>query len=667
MAVTRLEIRARGPYANGAAFGAAGVYERIDGTIHFAVDPAHPANALIVDLDKAARDDAGQVRFSADFCLLQPVDATKANRRLLFEVLNRGRKLVPRMLNHAAPTAVPTEAIDPGDGFLLRHGWTLAWCGWQWDTITSAALMGLDAPEAIEQAAGSRQRAAERRPIQGQILIQFQPNERSYNRLLADRIHQPYPAADVDDPDAVLTVRDWPGSPRTTIPRDQWRFARGGKDPAPDETHLWLSTEFQPGKVYEVVYRTRRCPVVGTGLLAVRDSVSFLHHSDAADNPCAGRIDCTFGFGMSQSGRFLRHFLYLGLNLDEGGRPVFDGINIHVAGARRGEFNHRFAQPSQQNTPSFGHLMPFTDDDETDPLTGQTDGLLRRQRALGGVPKVIATNTSAEYWRGDASLLHTDIAGKCDVEPPEEARVYLFASTQHGLGTVPLVDTDSNTGARGVHGFNAVDYAPLLRAALVNLDRWVTDGTAPPPSVFPRLANGTAVPGASVFAAYHGIPGVTRPDPELLPTIHRFDLGPDAAKGIGRYPAVAGEQYPNYVSTVDADGNETGGVCMPDVAVPVATYTGWDPRHPATGGEGQIIPMEGSTFPFARTAEERQRTGDPRPSLVERYRDRADYLARVESAAEELVATRYLLAEDVSLAVAIAAERWDAFSDDRSL
>ena len=175
------------------------------------------------------------------------------------------------------------------------------------------------------------------------------------------------------------------------------------------------------------------------------------------------------------------------------------------------------------------------------------------------------------------------MAGTRDVEPPEDARIYLFASTQHGPGTVPLVDTDTNTGARGMHGFNAVDYAPLLRAVLVNLDRWVTDGTPPPPSVFPRLADGTAVPGPAVLAAYHGIPGVTRPDPELLPTIRHLDLGPEAAQGIGHFPAVAGEWYPNYVSAVDTDGNERGGLRMPDVTVPIATYTGWDPRHPDDG------------------------------------------------------------------------------------
>jgi hypothetical protein len=653
MAVTRLEIRARGPYAEGRAFGEVGAYERIDGTMHFAVDPAHPANAAIVDLDRAARDAAGQVRFSADFCLVQPVDAAKGNGRLLFEVLNRGRKLVPRMFNRAAPTAVPTEEIDPGDGFLLRHGWTLAWCGWQWDTIASAALMGLDAPEVLDDSG---------QPIQGQILVQFQPNARAYNQLLADRVHRPYPAADVNDPDAVLTVRDWPGGPRTTIPRDQWRFARGGTEPTADDTTIWLGTEFKSGKVYEVVYRTRRCPIVGTGLLAVRDCAAFLHRSDAADNPCTGRVDRAYAFGMSQSGRFLRHFLSTGLNVDEAGRQVFDGVNIHVAGARRGEFNHRFAQPSQQHIASFGHLMPFADDEQTDPRTGATDGLMRRQRALGGVPKVVQTNTSAEYWRGDASLIHTDMAGTRDVEPPEDARIYLFASTQHGPGTVPLVDTDTNTGARGVHGFNAVDYVPLLRAVLVNLDRWVTDGTPPPPSAFPHLADGTAVPGPAALAAYHGIPGVTRPDPELLPAIRRLDLGPEAAQGIGHYPAIVGERYPHYVSAVDADGNERGGLRMPDITVPVATYTGWDPRHPATGGEGQIISMEGSTFPLAATADERQRTGDPRPARAERYRDRADYLARVRAAAEELVSARYLLAEDVGMAMQIAAERYDYFA-----
>lgn len=655
MTVMHLAIHSRAPHADGVAFGGTGPYERLDGTIGFAVEPGHAANRPIIDLDRAARDDTGRVRFQADFCLLQPREPARGNRRLLFEVLNRGRKLLPRMLDHAPPDAAPTARIDPGDGFLLRHGWTIAWCGWQWDVVRGPALLGLEAPQALEAVDGQA------RPIEGQVICQFQPNEALRDHLLADRVHRPYPAADLAAPDAVMTVRDAAGGPRATIPRDRWRFARAGADgaPVPDHTRVWLADGFAPGRVYEVVYRTASSPVVGAGLLAVRDAVAFLRHGDAAaGNPCAGRIDHTFGFGMSQSGRFLRHFLYLGLNLDEAGRPVFDGLLPHVAGARRGEFNSRFAQPSVQQTPGFGHLPPFADDEGPHPPAGAAGGLLGRQRALGGVPKIVSINTSAEYWRGDASLAHTDPAGTRDLALPPEVRAYLFAGTQHGLGTVPPPRVNANDGARGAHPFNALDYA-LLRAALVNLERWVTAGEAPPPSAVPRLADGTAVPARAALDAYRAIPGATLPDPARLPALCRYDLGPDADQGVGRYPAVAGAPYPAYVSAVDADGNEVAGVRMPDLVVPVATYTGWNPRAPESGGTGQIIPMQGSTFPFASDAAARERAGDPRPSVAERYRGRDDYLARVRRAAERLVAERYLLAEDVDLALRLAAERYD--------
>lgn len=654
MAVTRLEIRSRRPYADGQAFGEVGPYERFDGTIQFAVDPADAANRAIVDLDKAARDAEGRVRFWADFCLLQPANPLRGNRRLLFEVLNRGRKLVPRHFNRADPQPVPTEAIYPGDGFLMRHGWTIAWCGWQWDIVRNAALMGLEAPTALEE----NPYGVGDRPIQGQVAVEFQPNEPMLEKLLANRLHQPYPAADVDDPEAVLTVRAWPDGPRTTIPREQWRFATTKPAPGPSDSHVWLAGGFEPGKLYEVVYRTRICPVVGTGLLAVRDCVAFLRHGAVIDgNPCAGWTERTYGFGMSQSGRFLRQFLYLGLNLDEAGRQVFDGMIPHVAGARRGEFNQRFGQPSVQSTPGFGHLMPFTDDDQTDPLTGQTDGLLRRQRALGGVPKIITTNSSAEYWRGDCSLIHTDLAGERDVEPPPEERIYHFAGTQHGLGVVPLVDFNEGDGCRGANPFNAVDYSPLLRAALVNLDRWVTAGEEPPPSAFPRLADGSAVPAADVLETYRDIPGASVPDPDCLPGMRRIDLGSEASQGIGRYPAELGAPYPTYVSAVDADGNEVAGIRLPDLTVPVATYTGWNPRHEETGGAGQIIPMQGSTFPFAQDAAGRKQTGDPRRGTTERYSGGSAHRAEIDAAAKRLVEERHLLAEDVASIHQLAEQR----------
>jgi hypothetical protein len=660
MAVIKLEIASRQPFADGIAFGEAGAYERIDGTVRFAVDPAHAANEAIVDLDKAARDAQGRVHFAADFCILQPIDPARGSRRLVFEVTNRGRRNVSRHLNRAPSPAVLTDEIDPGDGFMMRHGWTVAWCGWQWDVVPGPGLLGLEAPQAL----------VDGQPIQGRVAVEFQPNAPATEKLLANRVHKPYPVADLDDPEAELSVRDWPGGERTTIPRAQWAFARdpssvraGCGSPVPDPAYLWLEGGFEPGKVYEVVYRTNTCPVVGTGLLAMRDFTAFLHHGSAVDgNPCAGRIDRTHGYGVSQSGRFLRHFLYLGLNRDEEGRQVFDGLLPQVAGGRRGQFNHRFAQPSDQSTPSFGHLMPFADDPQTDPLTGETGGLLDRQRALGGVPKVYAVNTSAEYWRGDASLIHGDIAGTRDVEPPADVRCYLFAGTQHGPGSVPLQHVNAADGATGVNGFNAVDYSPLTRAALLNLDRWVSEEADPPPSAFPRLGNGTAATADKVLERFRAVPGVTVPNPERRLSIWRTDLGPTAAEGVATLPAKLGERYQTFVSQVDGDLNELGGIQLPDLTVPVASYTGWNPRAPETGGAGQILSMQGSTLPFAATRAERERLGDPRPSIEERYRDREDYLTRVRAAAEVLARQRYILEEDVDVVVANAAERYDAFA-----
>ena len=655
MALVELEIRTREPFADGATFGAHGAYERIDGIARFAVDPTHPANQEIVDLDKAARDEAGRVHFLADFCILQPVDPARGTRRLLFDILNRGKKVAPRHFNLSPDPAVPVARIEPGDGFLMRHGWTVGWCGWQWDVFRSETLMGIDVPQAL---------GPDGTPIVGTVAIEFQPNGVLADKLLADRIHKPFPAADLEQPDAVLTVREWQGGERTTVPRDRWSFARDeGGQPVPDAEYVRLEGGFQPGFFYEVIYQTNNCPVAGCGLLSMRDFASFLRFaSEAEGNPCAGRIDRAYSFGVSQSGRYLRLFLSLGLNLDEAGRQVFDGLIPQVAGARRGQFNQRYAQPSDQSMPSFGHLMPFADDPQTDPVTGESAGLLDRQRQLGGMPKVIAINTSAEYWRGDASLLHTDLADTRDVQPPAEVRCYLWSSTQHGLGTVPLGYESGTEGARGANGLNAVNYAPLTRAALLNLDRWVAEGVEPPPSAFPRIAEGTAVAPEEALAAYRSIPGAVQVDPERRLMVWRTDLGPDASRGVMQVPAVLGERYQNYVSAVDADGNEVAGVRMPDVAVPVASYTGWNPRDPGTGGVGQNHLMLGSTFPFPATRSERERTGDPRPSIEERYGDRDGYLAQVRAAAEALVQQRYMLAEDVEMAVRLAGERYDAFA-----
>ncbi len=643
MAVTHLEIIRRSPFAY--------EYERLDGKLHFAVDPTHPANTRITDLDKAPRDAEGKVRFWADFVLLQPADPARGTRRLLSYVVNRGLRVgVP--FNRAAPrlpTLPPTDNIDPGDGFLMRRGWTVAFCGWQWDVDRQPGLMGLEAPRAL---------GPDGQPLRGKVVVAFQPNERQTHHHLSHwplypppgrqaYDHKAYPAADVDDPEAQLFVADSRGGARRLVPREQWRFARDEAGQAvADDSFVWLDGGFQSGTWYEVVYTTRICPVVGAGFLAIRDSTAWLRYASGADNPAAGRLDFTYGHGRSQCGRFLRQFVYDGLNLDEAGRQVFDGLMPDVAGARRGEFNNRYGQPSETSPRGPGGLFPFTADDETDPLTGQTDGLLRRQRHLGGVPKIFTTNTASEYWRVDCSLIHTDIAGTRDVEPPPEERIYVIAGHQHGAGVATLSDR-TPIGAHGANPFNMVDGATALRAFLINLDEWVANGIEPPPSAFPRLADGTAVSREAALDQFAAIPGLALLDPQSLPRLRRQ---PD------------GEPYPSYVSAIDTDGNELAGIRVPDISVPVATHTGWDPRHPDTGGAGQFLDMMGTSLPFAPTSAERAARGDPRPSIAERYRDRADYMARARAAAEHLAAERYILVEDIDLAVDLAASRYDVLA-----
>jgi hypothetical protein len=649
MAVLGIEVTRRTPYAGGAQFGDAGAYDRIDGLVTFGVDPENAANAGIVDLNLAPRDENGLVRFRGDLCLLIPGDPKRGSRRLIVELPNRGRKLLPRYVNRAAPEP-PSAEIPVGDGWLMRHGFSVAWIGWQWDVYRSDIMMGLDAPEAL----------IDGRPIRGEVMVEIYPNVPERTRLLANRQHRPYRVANLDDPNARLLVRDTPNGSSETVPRDTWRFAREvNGEVQPSDEHIYLESGFEPGRIYSVIYTTEGAPVVGTGLLAFRDIASFLRYDQSVNNPLAGAIDRVYGFGISQTGRMIRHFISLGLNLDEEGRMAFDGLNPHVAGARRGEFNHRFAQPSVQPTPSFGHRFPFADREMTDPFDAGTDGLLSHQRARGGTPKIFYTNSAAEYWRGDGSLLHTDPAGRHDLEPEPESRIYLFASTQHGPGSLPPARLSPDEGDRGAHDFNVMAYQPLLRAALLNLDRWVSEGVEPPPSRFPHLSDGTAVKNSAVIKAFQAFPGLTLPDPALLPTIRTLDLGPEEDQGIGRYPAVLGEAYPAYVSNVDADGNETGGIPLPGISVPLGTFTGWNTRAPETGGVGQIMKMQGITHFFARTRAEREASDDPRPSLEERYPSRDAYLAQVRAAAEALVEQRYVLAEDVDVLVDEAGERWD--------
>ena len=623
--VTKFEVHRREVVLDGKAFGQTGAYEKVVGTIRFAVDPEHPLHRQITDIALVPKNTDGRVEFSGDFYLLKPVDMKKGNRRLLLDVPNRGRKVALDIFNSAPRVSDPSTPEHFGNGFLMRHGYTVAWIGWQPDVPRQDGLMALDVPRV--------------NGVTGWVRVQRRPNERVDTMPLADRYHIPYATIDVNDTEARLTVRERSGAPPIDVPRSAWHFS--------DATHIALEGGFKPGAIYQVIYRSSNPPLVGLGLLAVRDTAAGLRWAaETSGNPCAGALERAYLFGVSQSGRFLRHMLFLGLDEDEQGRMVFDGVMPHVAGARRGEFNLRFGQPSLNLHASVASLPPFNDEGEFEKL-----------RKRGRTPRIIATNSTPEYWRGDASLIHTDIDGTRDVEPADFVRAYLFGGTQHTPGALPPLAANSSTGDRGYHVFNVVDYSPLLRSALVNLDRWVAAGVEPPASRIPRIADGTAVQAESLAPFYATIPGARFPERIARPT--RLDFGPDYERGIAAYPPKSGEPYKTYVSAVDRDGNDVGGIRPPELETPLATLTGWNTRHPETGGAGDLMSMNGSTLPFALTRADRERTGDPRLSIAERYASKVAYLERVREATRKLIAERYALAEDLEAVLDRAGRLWD--------
>jgi hypothetical protein len=548
--------------------------------------------------------------------------------------------------------------MDPGNGFLMRQGYTVVWCGWQHDVPEAPGMLRINVPGAVTEAG----------PISGKLVVTFQPNAPATVQFLSDRNHQSYPSNDVNDQTAVMTVQEHEDAPEEVIPRQDWSFARlENGNLVSDASHVHLASGFQPGKVYQVIYTTTEAPVVGLGVAATRDIASFLRHSSPQEgNPLGGPIERAYAFGVSQSGRFLRTFLYFGLNRDEANRTVFDGFIPHVAGGKRGEFNQRFAQPSSQASRSGNSLFPFSDLPQTDPETGRIDGLLSRLAAQGDLPKIMYTHTPSEYWAGHGSLIHTNLAGDRDLEISEEVRVYIYAGAQHALPTFPPADLDAD-GYRGQHDFGVLDYRGYLRAALTNLDRWVTSGEPAPPSRYPRIDDGTAVSPESLAERLERIPGVKLPLP--LRRFTRLDFGPNPAIPTKTPPEV-GQVYPHLVSAVDDDGNEVSGLPLPLVTVPLGAHTGWNRRHSEIGGAGQTLStggasggtLRGSFLPFAPTKEARQASGDPRLSIEERYESREHYLELVTRACQELIGQGYLLEEDLARLVEQGGQHYDLFS-----
>jgi hypothetical protein len=652
--VVRIEILERGPFADGRVFGTSGPYEKLAGRLHYAVDPALPANRGIVDLDLAPRAADGRVHFSGDFMLLKPKDLARGSGGLLYEVNNRGNLLALGLFNDGPWTNDPGSAAEAGNGFLMERGFSLLWSAWNWDVVPGDGRLEIDLPVA----------GLDGRPITGTVAAEIAVERETDRAPLAWGGSRGYPPADPHDPEARLTVRSSPAGARREIPRGRWRFLLPA-DAAGGPVGLELLDGFQPDLLYEVVYRAKDPRVVGLGLAAIRDSLAFFRHEPAdrlgTPNPLAaadGRTPSSarlpvLAFGFSQSGRVLQHMLWQGFHLDEAGRQIFDGAWIHGAGAGKGSFNHRFAQttrhPSHYEDRLYpADVFPFTAAPETDPITGQTAGLLDRARAAGAVPLRFYSSTATEYWTRAASLLHSDVTGRRDIPPDPRARLYVFAGAQHGPGA-------PGHSRRFLYCNNDLDYRPAMRALLVALARWVGSGDAPLPSVYPTIASGSLGPVAAYRRAFPQVPGLRLPVSNLQPP--RLDHGPRfARRGIADLqPARPGQPFVTLVPLPDRDGIDLGAIRLPQVAAPLAGTVGWNLRRADPERLGR---WQGATLPFETTKAERLAAGDPRPALAERYGSRQAYLAQVELAAEALTARGFLLKEEIPGLLVKAARRY---------
>jgi hypothetical protein len=631
--VLRVEIASRTDVLNGKLFGDAGSYEHITGRVYFSLPVGNPHNQRIVDLTKAVNLKNGEVEFSSDFVAVRPKDAHKGNGSLLLEVPNRGRGRILALVDGGDWDV----GNDAGDAWLLRNGFTIVSLGWQWDAAGNDALRFF-APIAKEN--GKTITGL----LRGDLMLATTLPEISLGHLFPAGIGgTEYPVAAPDDPRNVLTVRDSREAPRAVIPRVEWQFAHtvDGKLTLSDR-HIHLNGGFQPGKIYEYVYVVANPVVAGGGFAAIRDFASYAKHDSNAVTPAA-RV---YGEGISQDGRFLRDLLYQGFNADEEGRIALDGVLAHVAGAGRGSFNYRFAQPSRDAQPTSSvffptDIFPFTDQAEKDPITGEKAGLLDRAAAERVVPRIFFSNTSYEYFGRACALIHISADGKQDAPISDNARIYHFTGLQHYSGPFPPEKGKGDLLGQQLQSPLPVQY--FWRAMIANMDAWVRSNTLPPASSYPRIADGTLVPLPDY--ALPAIPGMKRP--QEANTAYRLDFGPKWQDGIlSIQPPRVGPAFPVLVPQVDADGNERDGVHLPEITVPLGTYASWNLRDPSIGAPDQRLAFQTSYMPFPKTAAERQKSGDPRKSIAERYAGGEAYMKRYKSAVDDLVKQRWILLED---------------------
>jgi len=630
--VLQLIISEREPFAADVS-DKVGPYERIRGRVVYSIDPVLQANEGIVDLRYALTNGNGRIEFYGDFEILAPLDLSKAQPTVLYDVNNRGRRL---------------WGSEP---FFLRRGYITVSSGWIAEVPVDSNFLRLEAPVAHDDGV----------PVVGTVRAEFVTDMVTEQMSISDRGQLAYEPVINELENATLTRRLRETDAPQVISREQWDFRQvvGPREEGSGliEGVIVLEHGFQPGWIYELTYVARGSIVQGLGFAAIRDLVAFLKHDRSESNPLrtqngnpiATRV---IGEGRSQSGRALRMFLYEGFNADEQGRRVFDGVMPVIAGGGQGFFNHRFASPTRTATQHEGHLFPvdrfpFTYGDETDPFTGRTDGLLGRARASGTLPKVMHLDTSSEYWHRSASLVVTDPLGTLDVVLPDEVRVYVFAGSQHSPATRP--------SSRGQQLPNPTNYRPFQEALFLALDRWISDGTPPPDSVYPKIGDDTLVKWSVDDSGWTTIPAVQYPSVIQQPEV--LDYGPffDSERRIDHHPPIrTGQRYAIRVPKVDENNNEVGALRLPSIAVPVATYTSWNLRNSSIGSEEALLSLTGGYIPFPVTVQDRLSTEDPRVSIRERYKNFDDYFERFMAATRQLVFDGYLLEEHVPAMKSIA-------------
>jgi hypothetical protein len=490
------------------------------------------------------------------------------------------------------------------------------------------------------------------RTITGKVAYDLIVNAPSASARFTGLLGTAYPPASEDANDAALSWRDRPDGASTAIPRSAWSFSRPAHGGTP--TSITLDGGFKPGRIYQLTYTARDPIVVALGIAGIRDLLSYLR-----DNPLEGTPppQKTAIFGISQSGRLIQTMLLRGLHVDEDGKPVLDGAFVHVAGGGKGGFDYRFAMPTRHFSVLEDHIyptdyFPFTTTTARDPVTGAEGSVLDRARTLSAVPKLFYVNNSTEFWNRAASLIATDPDGQHDLPPAPEARIYHIAGAQHYAGV---------QRQRGIFAncVNTLNHYRTMRALMVAFERWVRDDVEPPPSTYPRIADGTLVTAAAYKHAFPRIPNVPLPESNLRPP--RLDFGPrfDSERIADIVPPAIGKPFEALVPKPDADGLDLGGIRLPEMIVPLGTRTGFNTRTEAAGFPWATGRWDGSFIPFARTEAERQTAGDPRPSLAARYADRSAYEAKVRAAAIEVVGRRFLLPEDVDPLVAEAGGLYD--------